>query len=191
MENTKISSLKSKEIVDLLQEATNDRRPLKHKLQREAPVRELVEALRITNVELTRCILCDILAARRAKTAIRVLIDCLDDPSLRVKDAAAEALGKIGSQKAGEALLEHFIKTPTLGFAVALGAIKHHSAIPYLIEALYNLSGNVRGGAAWSLGNLKVVEAIGVLENALAVEHKPYAINRMKEALDEIRENLE
>ena len=181
------SSIKAQEILRLLEEPTEDRRPLKHKLQHEAPVKELIVALRNSQTELTRRILCDILAARRAKTAVPALIECLDDPSAAVNGDAAEALGKIGSPKAGDALLKHFIDEQHGWYAVALGAIGYRPAIPYLIDALTNSSGwFVRGGAAWSLGELMAKEATKPLEVALAKENNTYALERIREARDRI-----
>jgi HEAT repeat protein len=184
MSSKEFSTVKAVEILRLLEEPTEDRRPLKHKLQREASIKELIVALRNSQTALTRRILCDILAARRAKTAIPALIECLDDPSEAVNDDAAEAIGKIGSLKAGEALLNHFIHEQHGWYAIALGAIGYHPAIPYLIDALTNSSGwFVRGGAAWSLGELQAKEAVTALEIALAKEDNNYASERIREAL--------
>lgn len=186
MEN--YSSVKAQEIVQLLEEPTDDRRQLKSKLRREARLKELVEALRRSETELTRRILCDILGARRAKTAIPALIECLDHPSSWVQDDAAEALAKIGSPKAGEALLRHFIQDPSFWLAAALGAVGYRSAIPYLIEALKNSSDEmVRGGAAWALGKLKAKEGVDVLEEASIREEDAFVTERIQKALDSIR----
>jgi len=182
------SLVKAQDIVRLLGEPTDDRRPLTVKLQREAPVRELISALRISDTELSRRILCDILGARRARTAIPALVECLDSPSPSIKDDAAEALGKIGSPRAGPALLSHFVVDPRLWFAVALGAIGYRPAIPYLIEALENPNAMVRGGAAWALEELKVQESVSALEEALVKEDDPFALEHIRKALDYIRE---
>ena len=155
-------------------------------LQKKGCFIELIEALRNSRKKLTRCIICDILAERRAKTAVSVLIDCLNDPSDDVKDNAAEALGKIGSPKAGEAILSHFINEKRTWFAIALGAVNYQPAIPYLIDALASSSGMVRGGAAWSLGKLCAISARKELESALSVEKDSYANERMREALEVI-----
>ncbi|OGO31773.1 MAG: hypothetical protein A2136_03655 [Chloroflexi bacterium RBG_16_54_11] len=187
MGSKEYSNIKAEEILRLLEEPTKDRRPLKDKLRREAPVKELIKALRNSQTELTRCILCVILADRQAKTAISALIECLDDPSAAVNDDAAEALGKIGSPKAGDALLKHFIHEKHGWYAVALGAIGYRPAIPYLMDALINSSEwFVGGGAAWSLGELMAKEAMTALEIALAKEKNNYASERIREAIDRI-----
>ncbi len=97
IKNKEISSLSASEILCLLEEPTDDRRPLKHDLQRYASLEELIQALHISQKELTHRILCDIRADKHDKSAVPVLIECLDDPSRRVQDDAAEALLKIGS----------------------------------------------------------------------------------------------
>jgi HEAT repeat protein len=189
MDNNNFSSLQASDIVRLLEEPTDDRRPLKHNLQRFASVKELIKALQISQTELTRRILSDVLGARRAKSAVHALLECLDDPSPRVKDDASEALGKIGSIKAGASILNHFENEPRLWYAVALGAIGYRAAIPSLIKALTSPSAKIRGGSAWSLGELKAYEAENILENALAQEDDEYAIDRIRDALKEIRAN--
>lgn len=186
------SQLRAETIVRLLDEPTEDRRPLKRRLQRSARVKDLVEALRISKNDLTRRILCDILGARRARTAIPVLIECLSVPSAKLQGDAAEALGKIGSQKAGEALLQHFIDDPGVDLAGALGGIGYRPAIPHLISALADPSMMVRGGAAWALGELRATEALQALEKALESEPEvnSYASRRMNEALERLSQGL-
>jgi len=186
--NREYSEANALEIIRLLEEPVEDRRPLKHKLQREASAKALIEALEISTTELTRCILCDILAARRTKTAVPAILKCLDDPtSDHLKDLAAEALGKIESPKAGEELLRNFLKEKRTWYAIALGAIGYRPAIPYLIDALTSSSGMVRGGAAWSLGELRANEALEPLQQTLLIETENYARDRMKEAINLIK----
>lgn len=187
MKKTSFSSVDANEIIRLLEEPTEDRRPLKGALQREAPVKELVKALWLSKTVLTSRILCDILGARRAKTAIPALLNCLNNPDPSLKNDAAEALGKIGDPKAGEEILKHFIVEPRLWYAVALGAIGYQPAVPYLTNALNSTLGSVRGGAAWSLGEMKVSDAQEVLTNALKIEQDKYALDRIQEALEKIK----
>jgi HEAT repeat protein len=189
MENKNLSLANADEILQLLEEPTEDRRPLKHKLRREASVKELVKALWNSKTILTSRILCDILGARRAKTAIPALLNCLNQPDPDLKNDAAEAIGKIGSPKAGEELLDHFILEPRGWYAIALGAIGYSPAIPYLIKGLSNASDwLIRGGSAWALGELRVKEAIKPLESSLVIENDKYAFDRMNEAITKIRE---
>lgn len=173
------------EIIRLLEEPVENRIPLKFKLQREAPAKALIEALETSTNELTRCILCDILAERGTKTAVPALLKCLDEPtSDDLKDAAAEALGKIESPKAGEELLRHFLKEKRFWYAIAVGAVGYRPAIPHLIDALTNSWGDMRGAAAWSLGDLRAKEALEPLKHALSIETEDYAQTRMREAID-------
>lgn len=184
-EYRKYSNVNAIEIIRLLEESVDDRRPLKHKLQREAPAKALIEALEKSTNNLTRSILCDILAARQVKTAVPAILKCLDDPtSNHLKDIAAEALGKIESPKAGEELLRHFLKEKRTWYAIALGAVGYRPAIPHLIDALTSSSGMVRGGAAWSLGEFHAKEALETLKRVLPIETEEYAQARMKEAID-------
>ncbi len=181
------SKLDAIEIVRLLDMPTDDRRPLADRIRKEAQGRQIVKALQSSDTELTRLILCDICGKRRLKSAIPTLLDFLDDPSTEIKDYAAEAIGKIGSVTAGPRLLEYFIKDPRLYTAIALGAVGYSPAIPYLRNALTSPSKWIRGGAAWSLGALKAVEAQDALARALAVEQEHYPQQRMREALENIR----
>ncbi len=189
MKKREYSNVDALEIIRLLEEPVGDRRPLKHQLQREAPAKALIKALETSTNELTRCILCDILAERGTKTAVQAILKCLDEPTSEdLKDAAAEALGKIESPKAGAELLRHFLREKRTWYAIALGAVGYRPAIPYLIDELTCSSGMVRGGASWSLGELRAKEALEPLKQALTLETESYAQARMREA-NELIEN--
>jgi HEAT repeat protein len=183
------SHLSASEIVALLEEPTDDRRPLKMQLRRNAKVKELIRALQITKTVLTRRILCDILAERRAKSAVNAILECINDASSDLRNDAVEALIKIRSYKAGEGLLAYFIDNPQLWYAVALGEIGYRPAIPYLMDALENPDEGVREGAAWALGYLGAIDAIGVLVRALHREANPNCVVRMQEALASLSQN--
>lgn len=189
--NKKRPKLSPLKIRRLLEVPTKNRIPLRDKLERTAKAKDLIEALRISKNGVTRSILCDILAERRLKMAIPVLIECLDDPDNKVKEDAAEALGKIGTQAAGEALLERFTNEGNRlpWFAIALGAIGYKPAVPALINALINSpDGVVRGGSAWSLGELRAIDAKPQLERALLIENHKYALKSIREALISLNE---
>jgi len=178
------TKVNAKEIIRLLEEPSENRIPLKFKLRREAPAKALIEALEMSTDNLTRCILCDILGERGLKTAVTALLKCLDEPTSEdLKDAAAEALGKIESPKAGPELLRHFLNEKRFWYAVAVGAVGYRPAIPYLIEALNNSWGDLRGAAAWSLGDLRAKEALEPLKRALPIETEDYAIDRITESI--------
>ncbi len=135
MKNSKFTP---EEINRSLDEPSKDRRPLKHRIKGEAYLKDIIQALRISKTSLTRSILCDILRYRfrHAKTAVPVLIECLNDPNTKVRSDAAEALSKIGGAKAGKALLDQFERETLPAYAFGLGEIGYRDAIPALIRAL-------------------------------------------------------
>ncbi len=186
----KTSIYNPEEIVRLLDEPTDDRRPIKHKIKKEAFLKNIIQALRISKNPLTRSILCDILRYRykHAKTAIPVLIECLDDPNWKVRSDAAEALSKIGGDKAGEAILVHFEKETLPAYAFGLGEIGYRKAIPSLIIALNDSSRTVRAGAANSLGVLHASEAKDALVELLKKEEDELVIRHIKNAMSVLDE---
>lgn len=180
----------AKKIIRLLEIPSKDRRPLKNKLIREATIQELVEALRISRLAITRRILCDVLAVRGSKSAIPALINCLDDLDWEVRSDAAEALAKIGSYEVGKTLLEHLQEETLPAYVFALGSIGYLDAIPALTEALQNGSSTIRGAAAWSLGYMRVSEARDSLIKALQNEKDDWVSNHLRNALKLIENNL-
>ena len=60
--------------------------------QDEAPVEEMIKALEGRTTPYMRQIVCDILGELHANAAIPILIKCLEDPSRKVRNAAADAL---------------------------------------------------------------------------------------------------
>ncbi len=176
------------DVIQLLEAPTADRRPIKHYLMRKALITILIEALAKSKMPRTKRILCDVLGSRHAKSAIPILISCLNDHDWEVRNDAAEALANIRSSKAGKALLQHLINDPLPVYAGSLGAIGYYPAIPSLIEALRNPNPKLRGTAAWSLGELMAKEAMIALEIALANEKNNYASKRIREAINRINE---
>ncbi len=176
------------EIVQLLEKPTEDRRPLKHMLIKEAYLNDIIEALRIAKTSLTRQILCDVLRHRHrsAKSSIPVLIECLDDSDWKVRSDAAEALTLIGGKKAGEAILKHFKRELLPAYAFGLGFIGIREAIPELINALKSDSHSVRAGSAWSLGKMKALEARMQLEEALKEEKDDWVKAYLQKAIDSL-----
>jgi len=65
---------------------------------------------------------------------------------------------------------------------VALGNIGDHSAVPYLIEAMYHNEPLVRGHAAWALGKLANTQAKTAIEKALINENDLSVREEMIEA---------
>ncbi|HET7034504.1 MAG TPA: HEAT repeat domain-containing protein [Thermomicrobiaceae bacterium] len=182
----------SAEIVGLLEQPVEDRRPIVHRIEQQARIRDLIAALRIATIPLTREILINILGNRHSKTAVPVLLDALVDPCRRVRVAAATALRNIPSPAVGSALLARFENEEDLGvkawIASALGGVGYDPAIPHLIPALASNHRGLRYLAAWSLGALRAAEAEGAIEQALTRESDAEVQKRMREALGFIRE---
>jgi HEAT repeat protein len=188
MNSNKTLLFPATKIIKLLEKPTENRLWIMQKIRKSAYVKEMIKALEISNNDTTICILCDLLARRKAKSAIYSILAKLNmKPSADLKDDAAEALGKIGNKKAGQPMLQLFIEDPRCWYAIALGALQCHESIPYLIRALDSPYGLTRGGAAWSLGELKSVEAMEPLEALLQKETDTYSLQRIPEALMLIR----
>jgi HEAT repeat protein len=187
MEVDNSCSLNANQIIQKLEEPGINLLPVKMELKRKANIRELINALMISKKIQTSRILCDILGERRAKSAIPVLIKCLNSRSEDLRENAAEAIGKIGGEEAGEELINQLRKKPNVWIAIALGAIKYKPSIPYLIIALTGPFPKVRGGAAWSLGEFMAKEALGELEKAFEKETDSYSKKRISVAIEIIR----
>jgi HEAT repeat protein len=180
------TTITAEQIIQLLEQTGVDLLPIKISLQRNASVKELVKALSISKKTGTSRILCDILGYRKAKSAKPELIKCLKSRSEWLREDAAEAIGRIGGEEAGEELINQLVKRPNVWIAIALGAIKYAPAIPFLREALNSPYPKLRGGAAWSLGHLKDKEALSALERVLQTETDTYSKDRITEAIIEI-----
>lgn len=187
MEGDNLYSLNANQIIQKLEEPGINLLPVKMELKRKAKIRELKNALTISEKIQTSRILCDILGERRAKSAIPVLIKCLNSRSEDLRENAAEAIGKIGGEEAGEELMNQLRKKPNVWIALALGSIKYKPSIPSLITALSGPFPKVRGGAAWSLGELMAKEALVELENAFEKETETYSKKRILEAIEIMR----
>ena len=84
-------------------------------------------------------------------------------PVRSVRLHAAEALGKIGDERAVEPLIEALNDEDASvrrGAAVALGRLGAERAVEPLIEALNDEEGHVRRGAAVALGRLGYERAV-------------------------------
>ena len=188
--------MKASQIVDLLCTSSGHNGEPKRQITQNAAISEIITALQIAEDAHTRQILCDILGELRTREAVSVLLMCLDDVDIRVRSSAADSLAKIGDATAGPALFEHYLhieKEPPVKrmLAAALGAVKYESAIPSLIRDLTDMDGSLRGTAAWSLGNLKAVEALQALNDALERETLSYARERMQEAVAIIEKHVD
>ena len=72
--------------------------------------------------------------------------------------------------------------------AGAIGQLHYEPAVPTLIGLLPHEYEQIRRTAAWSLGELRAVDAEPALRSALEHETDKYAAQRMREALGTIGE---
>jgi len=133
------------------------------------------------------------------QTKIPDLIIALKDEDWRVRESAAEAIGKIGvNDEQFETILRMLKKGETSeerhGAAIALGELKNLKAIPALITALKDEDWSVRSSAAEAIGKIaeanpgkEVLEAITALINALKDEDSDVRLSAA-EAIREIAE---
>jgi HEAT repeat protein len=180
--------LKAADILELLESDEN----ALWQLRRDAPIKELIQALRIAATPEARDSIIYVLGKRYAKSAAPVIIEYLSDDDERVRHSAVDALGNIRNPMAGEPLMQLFLNTyddpGTQNWcASALGAVGYRPAIHYLIEALKSPNLWVCGASAWSLGYLRVVEAEDALREALSTATDWYPKTRIQEALDLIK----
>ncbi len=85
------------------------------------------------------------------------LAHALRDPSPRVRRQAAESLGKIGTEAAAMALIEHILTFPELAdeeTIAALGDAPHSQAVPILVKVLEDPRASLRRAAAKALGRI-------------------------------------
>lgn len=148
----------------------------------------IVAALALTTDAHQRQLLCDLVGFRRDAHALDALLVHLDDPSSGVRSSAADALAKLADPRAGDALhARALVPDPHPGtqrmIVVALGAVGHRPAIPFLTDLLASSDPSMRGSAAWSLGALHAHAARPALEAALARETAPYPRERLVAAL--------
>lgn len=183
-----MENLKAQDIIQLLESPSMTFAQLH--LRKHASVKELCRALEFCSKAHTRQVLCDVLGFRHAKSAVPLLVQCLEDSASGVRSSAADALGKIGDLRAGAALMNHFQQETELPvrrtLACALGAVGCKPAIPLLIDCLRGSDLSLRGCAAWSLGILRAVEALPMLDMAHIRETEAWPKARIHEALQQI-----
>ena len=103
--------------------------------------------------------------------AVEPLIEALKHADREVREAAAEALGKIGDTRAVEPLLKNFYKTRSYYSARALGRIGDLRAVAPLIEILKDHKGGAQKDAAEALGELGDERALAQLNMLLQEDH--------------------
>ena len=121
--------------------------------------------------------------------AIPALIECLDDVDWEVRSDAAEALSKLGAYEAGKSLVAHLQNEPLPAYVFALGWIGYRDAIPVLIGLLQSKLSKIRGGAAWSLGQMRASEAKDSLYEAIQSEKDDWVLECLLDAFTMIDNN--
>jgi HEAT repeat protein len=183
--------LKAADIVALLEAPVSNRIPLIRWLRREAPEGEIIKALSIAKVALTREILCHLVRKRRIRKAARLVIALLDEPDSALRSAAVWTLGELGETKAGRALLIGFKSEPDpklrVSYAIALGEIEYRPAVPALVQALQDAEPQLRKYAASSLAGIGTQRAVDAVMKGLKNEgnedvhkHMRWALTRWK-----------
>ena len=109
-------------------------------------------------------------------TAMEPLIAALKDPKKDVRDAAVEAIAKIGGDPRAVAAFAEPLKNGNSiareEAASSLGKIRHKSAVEHLIPALKDEDCFVRQSAAASLGKIGDPSAVEALAQTLKDEDK-------------------
>jgi len=94
----------------------------------------------------------------------------LDDPDQNVREEAVLAMGRIGTDEAGKALITHLDSIESLvrpEAAKALGLMGDSRAIPYLIDALYNGDEELQEESARALGKLYSEDSVSALRQLI------------------------
>ena len=160
----------------------------KQTIRREASIRQIMNALEKATVPLHKQILCDILGEREAKSAVSLLLQHTNNESRGVQIAAVDALAKIGNPRVG-AYLFQLLSLPSQDIRlvrtiiIALGAVGYTPAHERLILALKSADESIRGGAVWSLGHMRIHEALPLMQELAKHEQSPYVLARLKEAM--------
>jgi hypothetical protein len=175
--STKISSKSAKQ-------------PNRRDLFRRLADSELLFLLETAEFETQRVVSHE-LGRRRSKGAIPLLIHRLATADLKLREAAADALGMIGDQAAGPALLDLFADTAqpvqirdTCAYALARLAFK--PALPKLIAGLMDPSPTVRCCVVAALAAIGESEARQMVEIVYATERNEEVKKAMRDLLDEL-----
>jgi HEAT repeat protein len=183
-----MKTLSAAEIIALIRDSPEGTTLPYWRLRRDASVAELINVLRTDLPDPdVRYVVIVVLGFRRAKRSVPLLIEALDDPDRGVRDATADALGKIRDPRAGEALMRRLTveEVPQLRhwLVASLGGVGFRPAIPALTRLLADADPVVRGFAARSLGLLLAAEALPAIEDALSRETDGFAVRQMEQSL--------
>jgi HEAT repeat protein len=123
---------------------------------------------------------------RRSPLAIGGLIDALEDPSRTVRQAAADALGKIGTSEASAPLARALV-SPESGVrhaaARALGRIGDFASLQALLQNLRNLDSETLGQSVDALARIGDSAAILPLISLFDEIEDPGLRQKISEAL--------
>jgi HEAT repeat protein len=122
------------------------------------------------------------------KPAVEPLIKALGDSDWKVREASAEALGRIGDKRAVEPLIKALgdsLGSVREAAAEALGRIGDKRAVEPLIKALGDSLGFVREASAEALGRIGDKRAVEPLIKALG-DSERYVREAAAEALDKL-----
>lgn len=161
-------------------------------IEKNARIVDMIRALQQAEDANTRVLISDTLGRRRARSAVRALIACLDDASIDVRCSAAASLGKIADVKAGEALLNHLLTENDLWvkayLVFALAELNYKPAIPAILHLLDSPHERVRENSAYALAYMMdKSEALDPLKKRLSLEQ----VERVRESLVECITRLE
>ena len=160
------------------------------RVNKEASIKSLIEALKTADNDSVRGAICRILGWRKAISAIPAMAECLDSDSESLRYEAADALAGMKNSKAGQPLLERFkieksvmVKTT---LALSLGTCRYQPAAKYLAECLTHPAYRLREFSALALGKTCAKEYLSVLQNMLKTESEPLVVRRVREAIEMI-----
>lgn len=166
----------------------------KIRVKKEASVKSLIEALKISEDDFIRAVICEILGWRYAVSAIPAMTECLNSDSESLRSEAADALGDTLSFKAGEPLLKRFkieesvmVKTT---IALSLGACRYEPSAKYMRECLTHPDDKLRGFSVYALGMIGAREDLADLQNLLKTESDAMVIHRLRIAVDMIENGV-
>src|SRR4051812_28565542 len=136
------------EIIAALEAPVEQRRPVMDALEADAPVEDLVAALRTADQPFTRTLLSGMLGRRATPESLSALVDALADPHPRVRAVAGDAVGLVlrahpdapGREAAGRTLVERWAVEPERDvrttLIAAMGPARHAPAWRVLEAAL-------------------------------------------------------
>ncbi len=150
----------------------------------------LDDALRSTVNPVEAVALVNTLAQARRPTPIGGLVQRLSDPDPTIRDAAADALAKVGDPEALPGLVNRYKVERRVGIrvslVVAIGALGDVHVVPLLASVLKNEDAMLRRVSAWGLGHIGGARAAEALAEARSKETEPMVVDAINDALSKI-----